>query len=119
MEAIEGDRIAVAAYERLPEIISEASRRIGDDLKEAASKVPWRRVADVGNVQRHADRRTDLATLWAIHVSDLPQLRDAITLMNARLQDLEAGESDTRPRRPATLRAASCYGGVGSRGLSV
>lgn len=40
--------------ERNLEVISEASRRLPDDLKATQSHVDWRVLADLGNVLRHA-----------------------------------------------------------------
>jgi uncharacterized protein with HEPN domain len=45
-------RVLQMALERAIEIISEASRRIPDDLKDEAPEVPWKKVAGIGNVLR-------------------------------------------------------------------
>jgi uncharacterized protein with HEPN domain len=42
-----GDRVLRAATERFLEIISEASRRIPDDIKAQQTKIPFQRVADL------------------------------------------------------------------------
>lgn len=39
--------------ERCIEVISEASRRLPVELKARYPEVPWRNVADIGNVLRH------------------------------------------------------------------
>jgi uncharacterized protein with HEPN domain len=38
---------------RALEIISEASRRLPEDLRERHPKLPWRSIRDVGNFYRH------------------------------------------------------------------
>jgi uncharacterized protein with HEPN domain len=40
------------AVERSVEIVSEASRHVPDDLKARHPQIPWRRIADIGNVLR-------------------------------------------------------------------
>jgi uncharacterized protein with HEPN domain len=41
------------AAERCLERISEASRRLPQEVKATQPHIPWRKVADVGNVLRH------------------------------------------------------------------
>ena len=47
------DRRTVYAVTRCLEIISEASRRLPDDLKARHPHVPWPKVAGAGSVYRH------------------------------------------------------------------
>src|SRR5262245_15635696 len=47
------DRRARQLVERNLEILSEASRRLSDELKAAEPQIPWRAVAGIGNVVRH------------------------------------------------------------------
>jgi uncharacterized protein with HEPN domain len=47
------DRVMQRALERGPEIISEASRHIPDDLKAPVPDIPWRQIAAIGNLLRH------------------------------------------------------------------
>ena len=42
--------VMALAMERAIEIISEASRHIPDDMKATAPDIPWRQIADIGNV---------------------------------------------------------------------
>jgi uncharacterized protein with HEPN domain len=72
------DRLLRLAIERLLEVISEASRHIPDQVKARDPTIPWRRVADLGNVLRHAYHRVDPDVLWAIAINDLPALRSLI-----------------------------------------
>ncbi len=75
------DRMLRHTLERSIEIISEASRRIPEAMKAQHPHLPWRRIADVGNVIRHAYDGVDHAILWRIATDDLPALRAAVAAM--------------------------------------
>lgn len=86
-EEVSQDRISVAAFERFLEVISEASRHIPERLRESHGQaVPWRRIADLGNILRHAYHKTDFDTLWNIYTGDLSPLRQTIDAMMAVAQ---------------------------------
>lgn len=70
-----GDWVLRAATERFLEIISEASRRIPEDIKARESEIPWQRVADLGNRLRHAYHSTDPNIIWSIAKNDLAALQ--------------------------------------------
>lgn len=69
------DRIIRAATERLLEIISEASRRIPEDIKVRETQIPWQRVADLGNILRHAYHDTNPDIIWRIAKHELAPLK--------------------------------------------
>jgi uncharacterized protein with HEPN domain len=69
------DWVARAATERFLEIISEASRRIPDDIKAQETEIPWQRVADLGNILRHAYHDTNPEIIWNIARNDLAPLQ--------------------------------------------
>jgi len=73
--------------ERNLEIISEASRRLPEDLKARRGEVDWRVLADLGNVLRHAYHRVEEARLIEMVVDRLGPLRAAVEMIIA---DLEA-----------------------------
>jgi uncharacterized protein with HEPN domain len=75
------------AVERSIEIVSEASRHVPDDLKAQHPQIPWRRIADIGNVLRHGYKVVDDAEMWDIVVRDLAPLKAVIEQM---LNDLES-----------------------------
>jgi uncharacterized protein with HEPN domain len=60
--------------ERGVEIISEASRHLGDELKSRDPEIPWRRIAGVGNVLRHEYDRVAPDVLWKLGQGELPLL---------------------------------------------
>ena len=58
------DRKTRYAVERALEIISEASRRLPDDLRNRHPKIDWRALAGLGNVYRHDYDTVDARLLW-------------------------------------------------------
>jgi uncharacterized protein with HEPN domain len=80
-ESLSSDWVRARALERGLEIISEASRHVPIELKATAPHIPWRQVADIGNILRHAYERVDMALLLAVVTRDLPPLRQAIASM--------------------------------------
>jgi uncharacterized protein with HEPN domain len=50
----ESDQLLRLAVERSLEIISEASRRLPADVKKRETQIAWQRMADSGNLLRHA-----------------------------------------------------------------
>jgi uncharacterized protein with HEPN domain len=77
--------------ERGIEIISEASRRLPQELKLRRPEIPWPKVAGIGNVLRHdyADVAHDV--LWHVVRDNLPPLdqvcRDELAREQARERD--------------------------------
>ncbi len=71
------DPLTHDAVVRNLEIISEASRHLGD-LTEKAPEVPWRKVADMGNWLRHGYDIVNDHILWDTIKDDLPALARAI-----------------------------------------
>lgn len=84
---LQRDRISSAALERFLEIVSEASRDLPPDLTERFPQVPWRKIADLGNVLRHAYQHIDPAILWDIGRDQLPALKAVVTEMIETLED--------------------------------
>jgi uncharacterized protein with HEPN domain len=63
------------AVERAFEIISEASRRIPENVKVQEEAIDWKRMVDLGNLLRHAYHRVDPNLLWQMAERDLPPLK--------------------------------------------
>jgi uncharacterized protein with HEPN domain len=72
------------AVERCVEIVSEASRRIPDELKVEFSEQPWPEIAAIGNLLRHSYERIDDLIMWKIATRSLPELRRVIVAMIER-----------------------------------
>jgi uncharacterized protein with HEPN domain len=71
-----------AALERFLDIISEACRHLPEHWKQSFGQdVPWRDIANFGNVLRHAYDGADVEVLWSVNESDLAPLEGAIDAM--------------------------------------
>jgi uncharacterized protein with HEPN domain len=73
------------SVERSLEIISEASRLLPTEVKEASTEIPWRKVADFGNVLRHAYFSVNPDIVWRIARDDLAPLRQALLVLRETL----------------------------------
>jgi len=75
-EAFVADARTVYAVTRCLEIISEASRRLPDDLQARHPSIAWRDMAGAGNVYRHDYNvyRHDYEDVAAQHVWDTVQI---------------------------------------------
>jgi uncharacterized protein with HEPN domain len=75
-ESFARDERTVYAVTRCLEIISEASRRLPDDIKKQYPEVPWPQIAGAGNVYRHDYEDVLAGLLWNTvrkHLDDLEQ----------------------------------------------
>lgn len=81
LEKLRADRKARQLVERNLEIISEASRHLPPTYKTREADIPWREIADIGNVLRHAYRKVETEVLWKICKEDLGPLREAMLRM--------------------------------------
>src|SRR5271167_4155430 len=57
------------------EIISEASRRLPDDLKARHPSIAWKEMAGAGNIYRHDDGHVAAQHVWDAVRNHLPALR--------------------------------------------
>lgn len=85
IDDVREDEIAVAALERFLEVISEASRHLPARMKDARPEIPWRRIADLGNLIRHAYQHVDIKLLWAIYTDDIGPLKEAVAALTTRV----------------------------------
>lgn len=73
-EAFREDRRTFHAVTRCLEIISEATRRLPQSLKERHTHLPWRDIADAGNVYRHEYDNVAADFVFKTATVDLPML---------------------------------------------
>jgi uncharacterized protein with HEPN domain len=73
------------AVERNIERISEASRHIPRSVKAKHPEIPWRKIAGIGNILRHAYPIVDDSLVWEVVVRDLPPLRATVEQMLAEV----------------------------------
>lgn len=77
------------AVERGIEIISEASRRIPDEMKARHSDIPWSKIAAIGNILRHEYAHISPSIIWDVVQVHLHPLKTAVET----LSDQHAGTS--------------------------
>ena len=77
-EAFVADPRTVYAVTRCLEIISEASRRLPDDLKARHPSIAWKDMAGAGNIYRHDYEDVAAQHVWNAVQIDLPPLRIVI-----------------------------------------
>jgi len=74
-ETLQADEKTLYAAVRTLEIISEASRRISDELKARHSHIEWREMAAAGNVYRHHYEDVTARRVWKTLQDHLMPLR--------------------------------------------
>ena len=64
LDAFKADRRSIYAVTRCLEIISEASRRVDAETRVRYPHIPWRQIADAGNVYRHRYKSVSALQIW-------------------------------------------------------
>jgi uncharacterized protein with HEPN domain len=82
-EIFKTDALIHDAVVRNLEIVSEASRHVPEELKAKAPHIPWREIADFGNVLRHGYEGVNDPILWSTIKRDLPLLAAALPALLA------------------------------------
>ncbi|HEY8262305.1 MAG TPA: HepT-like ribonuclease domain-containing protein [Methylosinus sp.] len=77
-ESFERSPLHFYAVTRALEIISEASRRLPDDVRERHPHLPWRAIRDVGNFYRHEYDNVLEAYVWETVQTRLEPLKAAV-----------------------------------------
>lgn len=74
LDQYRADRKTQRAVERCLEIISEASRRIPQEIKDRHNQLPWGNIAGIGNVLRHEYQSIANQIIWDTVREHLPPL---------------------------------------------
>ena len=77
-DAFRDDLRTVYAVTRCLEIISEASRRLPDELKTRHPAIAWKEMAGAGNIYRHDYEDVAASYVWVTVQNHLPPPRVAI-----------------------------------------
>ena len=85
-DSFRADRRAAQLVKFNMGIISEASRRLPESCKAQEAAIPWRRIANFGNILRHEYDRVELDEVWHICQEDLPPLKAAVLRMRRQLR---------------------------------
>ena len=83
-DAFVDDLKTAYAVTRCLEIISEASRRLPDDLKARYPAIAWKQMAGPGNVYRHDYEDVAARYVWKTVNESLPPLREVIAMELSR-----------------------------------
>ena len=68
------NQLVFYAVTRALEIISEASRRLPDEMKARHPEIPWIDMAGAGNVYRHDYEDVQQRAVWVTVQKDLPPM---------------------------------------------
>jgi uncharacterized protein with HEPN domain len=77
-ESFKDDMLRLYAVTRCLEIISEASRRLPEELKARHPAIEWREMAASGNIYRHEYEDVAARRVWDTVHNHLPLLRAVI-----------------------------------------
>ncbi len=86
-DALCDDLRTTYAVIRCLEIISEASRRLPEDLKARHPSIAWKNMAGAGNVYRHDYEDVVVSFVWVVLQDHLPPLRIVVEQELATLGD--------------------------------
>jgi uncharacterized protein with HEPN domain len=86
-DAFMGSPMAQDAVIRNFEIVGEAVKQIPDSLKMEYPDIPWRRIAGLRDVLIHQYMSVDLDAVWAIVEEELPEFKQTVADILARLKD--------------------------------
>jgi uncharacterized protein with HEPN domain len=79
------DERTIFAVIRCLEVVSEASRRLPEELKARHPSIPWKNIAGAGNVYRHEYEEIAPKVLWDTVQLALPPLRAVVAQEIERL----------------------------------
>ncbi len=83
VDAFQTDERTIYAVTRCLEIISEATRRLPEELKRRHPHIPWKQIAAAGNIYRHDYEDVVPSILWYTVTEHLHALEDAVRVEGA------------------------------------
>lgn len=72
------NRMIQDAVIRNLEIVGEATKNLGEEMRSQCPDIPWRRVAGLRDVLIHDYMGVNMQEVWRVVESRLPALRDAV-----------------------------------------
>jgi uncharacterized protein with HEPN domain len=91
LEAFKRDLKTIYAVTRCLEIISEASRRLPDNVKARHPEIAWKQMASAGNVYRHDYEDVAAGFIWETVQRALPPLKVVVEQEVARVDRNKPG----------------------------
>jgi uncharacterized protein with HEPN domain len=83
-DTFKSDLRTLYAVTRCLEIVSEASRRLPNDLKARHPAIAWKQMAGAGNVYRHDYEDVAAQFVWDTVQRALPSLREVVEMEISR-----------------------------------
>jgi uncharacterized protein with HEPN domain len=99
LDSFGSDQRSIYAVTRCLEIISEASRRLPDDLVSRHPHVPWHQIRAAGNIYRHKYDNVSPAVLWTTLESGLDDLDRAVATEIEAIEKLGSHLSQRNPQQ--------------------
>ena len=90
--AFRDNRLVLYAVTRALEIVSEASRRLPDDVKARHPEIPWADIAGAGNIYRHDYEEVRESAVWITVQKHLPP---PLVAVQQELQQLGSTADDS------------------------
>jgi uncharacterized protein with HEPN domain len=83
LAGVEGDIVARAAFERLLQRVSDASRGVPEEWKTRRADIGWQEVADLGDMIATDYDRLDHRYLWDVYEAQIEPMAAALEEMVA------------------------------------
>ncbi len=75
------------AVERGIEIISEASRRLPEEVLASEPDIPWKQIKGIGNILRHEYHDISDDIVWDIVLHEIPRLKAVAERLLKEIED--------------------------------
>lgn len=75
------NRMLQDALVRKLELIGEAAKNLGEEIREQNQSIPWREIARMRDKVIHHYFKVDLDIVWQTVINDIPKLKSEIKLI--------------------------------------